>query len=65
MDFEFIPQQTQLREATPTHGGFGYTREYLVERCLRAAPMPRIALASPHLVLSDIAEQVLGLPKSH
>jgi len=46
-----------------THGGFGYAKEYHVERYLRESLIPRIAPISPQLILSFIAEKVLGLPK--
>jgi acyl-CoA dehydrogenase len=48
-----------------THGGFGYAKEYHVERFLREAMIARIAPISPHLILCNIAEKVLGLPKSY
>lgn len=51
--------------AVMTHGGMGYAKEYHVERYLREVLIPRIAPISPQLVLSFIAEQVLGLPKSY
>src|SRR6185437_11617093 len=51
--------------AVMTHGGFGYAQEYHVERYLREAQIARIAPVSPQLVLSYIAERVLGLPKSY
>jgi acyl-CoA dehydrogenase len=52
-------------QAVMTHGGFGYAREYHVERYLREVMIPRIAPISPQLILSFIAEKVLGLPKSY
>ena len=52
-------------QAVMTHGGFGYAREYHVERYLRESLIPGIAPISPQLVLSFIAEKVLGLPKSY
>ena len=52
-------------QAIMTHGGFGYAKEYHVERYLRESLIPRIAPISPQLVLSFIAERVLGLPKSY
>jgi acyl-CoA dehydrogenase len=52
-------------QAVMTHGGFGYAREYHVERYLREVLIPRIAPVSPQLVLCFIAEKVLGLPKSY
>jgi acyl-CoA dehydrogenase len=53
------------QQAVMTHGGFGYAREFHVERYLREIFVPRIAPISPQLVLSFIAERVLGLPKSY
>ncbi|PCI70168.1 MAG: acyl-CoA dehydrogenase [Piscirickettsiaceae bacterium] len=51
--------------AVMTHGGFGYAKEYHVERYLRESLIPRIAPVSPQLALCYIAEKVLGLPKSY
>jgi acyl-CoA dehydrogenase len=51
--------------AVMTHGGMGYAQEYHVERYLRESLIPRIAPISPELILSFIAERVLGLPKSY
>jgi acyl-CoA dehydrogenase len=51
--------------AVMTHGGMGYAAEYHVERYLRESLIPRIAPVSPELILSHIAEKVLGLPKSY
>lgn len=51
--------------AVMTHGGFGYAKEYHVERYLREVMIPRIAPVSPQLALCFIAERVLGLPKSY
>jgi len=53
------------QQAVMTHGGFGYAKEYHVERYLREVMIPRIAPISPQLVLSFIAEKVLGLAKSY
>jgi acyl-CoA dehydrogenase len=53
------------QQAVMTHGGFGYAREYHVERYLRESLIGRIAPVSPQLVLCYIAERVLGLPKSY
>ena len=52
-------------QAVMTHGGFGYAKEYHVERYLRESLIPRIAPISQQLILSFIAERVLGLPKSY
>ncbi|OJY73645.1 MAG: acyl-CoA dehydrogenase [Rhodospirillales bacterium 70-18] len=51
--------------AVMTHGGFGYAKEYHVERYLREIIIPRLAPVSPQLVLCYIAERVLGLPRSY
>ena len=51
--------------AVMTHGGMGYAEEYHVERYFRESMIPRIAPVSPQLILSYLAERVLGLPKSY
>jgi acyl-CoA dehydrogenase len=51
--------------AVLTHGGMGYAREYHVERYFREIQIARIAPVSAQLILSHIAERVLGLPKSY
>ena len=48
-----------------THGGFGYAREYHVERRWREARISRIAPISTNLVLAYVAEHVLGMPRSY
>jgi len=53
------------QNAVMTHGGMGYAKEYHVERYLREVMIPRLAPISPQLILSFIAEKVLGLPKSY
>ena len=53
------------QQAVMTHGGFGYAREYHVERYLREAFVGRIAPVSREMILCYIAERVLGLPKSY
>lgn len=52
-------------QAVMTHGGYGYAKEYHVERYLREVMITRLAPVSPQLVLCYIAERVLGLPKSY
>ncbi len=51
--------------AVLTHGGFGYAKEYHVERYFREAMLLRIAPISSQLIMCYIAEKVLGLPKSY
>lgn len=48
-----------------THGGMGYSKEFHVERYLREIMIPRIAPVSAEMILSHIAERVLGMPKSY
>jgi acyl-CoA dehydrogenase len=48
-----------------THGGFGYAREYDVERRWREARIQQIAPISTNLVLAYVAEHVLGMPRSY
>jgi acyl-CoA dehydrogenase len=52
-------------QAVLTHGGFGYAKEYHVERLLREVTITRIAPVTEQLIMSFIAEKVLGLPKSY
>jgi acyl-CoA dehydrogenase len=52
------------QQAIMTHGGYGYAREYHVERYLCESLIGRIAQVSPQLILCYIAERVLGLPRS-
>jgi acyl-CoA dehydrogenase len=47
-----------------THGGFGFAAEYDVERKFRETRLYLVAPISTNLVLSYIAEHVLGLPRS-
>ena len=51
--------------AVLTHGGFGYAKEYHVERYMREAMLLRIAPVSIQLIMCHIAEKVLGLPRSY
>jgi acyl-CoA dehydrogenase len=51
--------------AVMTHGGYGYAKEYHVERYFRESMIARIAPVTPQLILCFIAEKVLGLPKSY
>ncbi len=50
--------------AFQTFGGYGYAKEYNIERIYRMVRLPRIAPITNELVKSFIAEKVLGLPKS-
>jgi acyl-CoA dehydrogenase len=53
------------QRAIMTHGGYGYAKEFHVERYLREVMIPRIAPISQELIQCFIAERVLGLPKSY
>ena len=48
-----------------THGGFGFAEEYDVERKFREARLYRTAPISTNMILSYVAEHVLGLPRSY
>ncbi len=48
-----------------THGGFGFAEEFDVERKFRETRLYRVAPISTNLVLSYLAEHVLGLPRSY
>lgn len=52
-------------QAMMTHGGYGYAREYHVERLFREAAINRLAPITEQLILSFIGEKVLDLPKSY
>ena len=52
-------------QAIMTHGGFGYAKEYHVERLFREVSLTRLAPVTEQLILSFIAEKVLDLPKSY
>jgi acyl-CoA dehydrogenase len=51
--------------AIQTHGGFGYAREYHVERYWREARLMKLAPISQEMILNFVAEHVLGLPRSY
>ncbi len=51
--------------AVLTHGGMGYAKEFHVERLLREVMIARIAPVSRELILCNIAERALGMPKSY
>jgi acyl-CoA dehydrogenase len=52
-------------QAVLTFGGFGYAKEYHVERLLREVTITRIAPITEQLIMSFIAEKVLEQPKSY
>ena len=50
--------------AVQTHGGFGFAAEYDIERKFRETRLYQVAPISTNLILSYLAEHVLGLPRS-
>ncbi len=48
-----------------THGGFAFAEEYDVERKFRETRLYQVAPISTNLVLSYVAEHVLGMPRSY
>ena len=48
-----------------THGGFGFAEEYDIERKFRETRLYQTAPISTNLILSYLAEHVLGLPRSY
>ena len=48
-----------------THGGFGFAEEYDVERKFRETRLYQVAPISTNLILSFLAEHVLGMPRSY
>jgi acyl-CoA dehydrogenase len=48
-----------------THGGFGFAEEYDVERKFRETRLYQVAPVSTNLILSYLAEHVLGMPRSY
>lgn len=50
--------------AIQTHGGFGFAAEYDIERKFRETRLYQVAPISTNLILSFVAEHVLGLPRS-
>lgn len=52
-------------QAMQAHGGFGYAKEYHIERLWREVRLLRLAPISQEMVQNYIANKVLGLPKSY
>lgn len=51
--------------AVQTHGGFGFAEEYDIERKFRETRLYQVAPISTNLILSFLAEHVVGLPRSY
>ena len=50
--------------AMQTHGGYGFAREYDVERKFRETRLLQVAPISNNLVLAFVGQHVLGMPRS-
>ena len=50
--------------AIQTYGGFGFAVEYDIERKFREARLQQVAPVSTNMILSYVAQHVLGLPRS-
>ena len=48
-----------------THGGFGFAAEYDIERKFRETRLYQVAPISTNMILSFVAEHVLGMPRSY
>ena len=51
--------------AIQTHGGFGFAEEFDIERKFRETRLYQVAPISTNLILSYLAEHILGLPRSY
>jgi acyl-CoA dehydrogenase len=51
--------------ALDTHGGFGFAAEYDIERKFRETRLYQVAPVANNLVLAQLAQRVLGLPRSY
>jgi acyl-CoA dehydrogenase len=51
--------------AVQTHGGFGFAEDYDIERKFRETKLYQVAPISTNLILTYVAEHVLGLPRSY
>ncbi|MCP4222545.1 MAG: acyl-CoA/acyl-ACP dehydrogenase [Actinomycetia bacterium] len=51
--------------ALQTHGGFGYAKEYNIERFWREARLMKLAPISQEMILNFVSSKVLGLPRSY
>ena len=48
-----------------THGGYGFTVEYDIERKFRETLLYQVAPVSTNLILSYVGTHVLGMPRSY
>jgi len=64
-EFEETASSQAAEACLQTHGGFGFAEEFDVERKFRETRLYQVTPISTNLVLSYIAEHVLGLPRSY
>ena len=65
---KLLASETSWRAADTclqTHGGFGFAEDYDVERKFRETRLYQVAPISTNLILSYVAEHVLGMPRSY
>ena len=60
-DAQWLAAETCLQ----THGGFGYAKEYDVERYWRESRLMKIAPVSQEMVMNYVSNKVLGMPRSY
>ena len=48
-----------------TFGGYGFAKEYVIERKFRETRLYRVAPISSNLILSYVGEKILGMPRSY
>ena len=48
-----------------THGGFGFAEEYDIERKFRETRLYQVTPISTNLILSNLSEHLLGMPRSY
>ena len=60
-----LPPEKKRQMCIQTYGGFGFAKEYDIERKYREARLYQVAPVSTNLILSYIAEHVLKLPRSY
>ena len=65
LDVVFFREAEAANACVQTHGGFGFAEEYDIERKFRETRLYQVAPISTNLVLSYVAEHVLGMPRSY
>jgi acyl-CoA dehydrogenase len=65
---KYVAVEAQIKAtywAMQVFGGYGYAKEYDIERGWREAQLPRLAPLTQQMVLNYIAEHILGMPRSY